>query len=392
MSDSKKRFAIGKKMYVFIIATILFAVASVCALSYVISASQIDNYFKRLTNNSARIVASQIDAAFLKELRQLAESEEYQALREQAEETDNDSLVIEYLREKGMWDRYEEQRNFLIDFVNNMDDIKYLYAIVWGDAGADHDMYLLDADDVPFYETGYYEEREAEFAGTDPTKEFDPVISHGDWGWLCSRYVPVYDEDGQIICHIGCDVGMEDVMKERYANLTYVIVSAIVCTIIVLAGAFVFINRTVVWPLNRLTKEMAKFSPSENANYEDAGVIKLDVKSNDEIRDIYEEIRSQQMRIVDYVNNIIAIRRDKERAEDEARSKDEMLGKIAKDAYKDALTGIGNKAAYIRKINALNEEIQGGLTDFAVVMIDVNGLKAINDNYGHSSGDLYLKG
>ncbi|MBP5281858.1 MAG: diguanylate cyclase, partial [Lachnospiraceae bacterium] len=219
-----------------------------------------------------------------------------------------------------------------------------------------------------------------------------PVISHGDWGWLCSGYYPVYDEDGSIICHIGCDVGMDDVMKERRENLTYVIISAVVCTVIVLVGAFVFINRTVVWPLNKLTKEMAKFSPSENANYEDAGVIKLDIRSNDEIRDIYEEIHSQQMRIVDYVNNIIAIRRDKERAEDEARSKEEMLGKIAKDAYKDSLTGIGNKTAYVQKINALNEQIQNGLKEFAVVMIDVNCLKIINDQYGHSSGDLYLKG
>ncbi|MBO7339742.1 MAG: hypothetical protein J6U66_06710, partial [Lachnospiraceae bacterium] len=251
MKETKKRFAIGKKMYLFIFATILFAVASVCALSYVISASQIDNYFKRLTSNSARSVASLMDAAYLKELSEAVQSEEYQAIREVAEETEDDTEVIAFLQEKGLWEKYEEQRNLMITYVDDMDDIKYLYAIKWGTAEENLDMYLLDADDVPIAETGYYELREAEFEGTDPTKEIAPVISHGDWGWLCSGYYPVYDEDGSIICHIGCDVGMDDVMKERRENLTYVIISAVVCTVIVLVGAFVFINRTVVWPLNK---------------------------------------------------------------------------------------------------------------------------------------------
>jgi len=389
---SQKRFAISLKMYIFIVSMILFVVIAVSALAYVINVSQLDGYFKRLTSNSAKNVAALMDVEFLKELRTLAESEEYQALREQAEAEDDDTLVIAYFQEKGVWEKYQEERNKLVTYVQNMEDVKYLYAIAWGDAEAKYDMYLLDADDVPFYETGYYEEREAEFEGTDPTKDIAPVISKGDWGWLCSGYATVRDENGEIVCHVGCDVGMEDVMKARMQNLIYMSISAIACTIIALAGAFLFINRTVVWPLNALTKEMKKFSPSEKGDYKEAGVINVEVKSRDEIRDIYDEIHSMQVRIVDYIKNITVIQREKEKAEDEARSKEEMIGKISKDAYKDALTGIGNKASYVTKINELNEEIKSGKTEFAVVMIDVNCLKIINDNYGHSAGDTYLKG
>lgn len=390
--DNEKRFSIGPKMYLFILTTILFVVVGVSALSYVINVSQIDGYFKRLTSNSAKNVAAFADADFLKELRQTAESEEYQALRDQAEEEDNDELVIDYFREKGIWEKYQAERNRLITYVQNMEDVKYLYAIVWSDIDGKYDMYLLDADDVPFYETGYYEEREAEFAGTDPSGDIEPVISKGDWGWLCSGYAAVRDENGKIICHIGCDVGMEDVMKARVTNLTYVILSAIACMVIALAGAFLFINRTVVWPLNALTKEMKKFSPTEDGDYEKAGVIKVTVNSHDEIRDIYDEIHFMQVRIVDYVKNVIVIMREKEKAEDDVRNKEEMIGKISKDAYKDALTGVGNKAAYGKKITELNEEIKDGMTELAVVMIDVNCLKIINDHYGHSAGDVYLKG
>lgn len=52
----------------------------------------------------------------------------------------------------------------------------------------------------------------------------------------------------------------------------------------ILAGAVVFVNKTVVSPLVRLTEGMKRFDPDEEKGYEQAGVITVDVKSNDEIR------------------------------------------------------------------------------------------------------------
>lgn len=392
MEAKKRRFTLDKKMYLFIFTMIFFTVASVCLFSYVINVSQIDGYFKQLTLENAQNVASLVDADFYKELRALAETEDYQAIRDQAEEADDEELVINYLQEQGVWDKYQEERNRLIKYIENMQSVKYLYVIAWGDKDAMLDMYLMDADDVPVYETGYYEEREEEFAGMDPQEDIPPVISNGDWGWLCSGYARVYDDEGNLICHVGCDVGMDDIIQERRENLNYVIMSAFFCMIIVLMGAFLFVNKAVVQPLKSITKEMKKFSPTENAGYKDAGVINLELESNDEISDIYQEIHSMQTRIVDYIQNITAIRRDKEKAEDDARNKEEMIGKISEDAYKDALTGIGNKAAYVRRITELNDKLRESAVDFAVVMIDVNCLKIINDHYGHTAGDNYLKG
>ena len=72
--------------------------------------------------------------------------------------------------------------------------------------------------------------------------------------------------------------------------------------------------------------------------------------------------------------------------------KDKQIGEISQEAYKDALTGVGSKAAYNKAINELNADIKNGLTEFAIVMVDMNDLKLINDDYGHKSGDLYIKG
>ena len=61
-------------------------------------------------------------------------------------------------------------------------------------------------------------------------------------------------------------------------------------------------------------------------------------------------------------------------------------------AYQDALTGVKNKGAYNVSARMLNDTIRlSHSTKFALVMLDCNDLKKINDQYGHEKGDLYLK-
>lgn len=73
-------------------------------------------------------------------------------------------------------------------------------------------------------------------------------------------------------------------------------------------------------------------------------------------------------------------------------SRDRQIGEIRQEAYKDALTGVGNKALYNKKVDEINKHIVDKDAEFAVVMIDLNNLKRINDEHGHKSGDVYIKG
>lgn len=393
MEGKNNRFSVGKKMYLFIGLTVFLAAFGMAVISYVINADQIDRYFKNLTITSARNFASFVDADYFRELKAAAASDEYQAIREQAEENDDESLVEDYLREKGLWDGYVENREILIRYLSNMDDIKYLYIIEIGDKDALHDMYLMDDDNEPIYETGFYEEREPELMGIDASKEVEPTISHGDWGWLCSAYVPILDENGNLICNVGCDVAMDEIMVQRRRNLLYTAVGAFLLTALVLTLAILIVDRSIVKPLNRITVEMKKFSPAEGKDYDASGVIDLGIGSRDEIEDIYQGIKEMQLNIVDYLNDLEAMQRDKERAENDIKDKEKQIGQISREAYRDPLTGVGSKAAYSRKISELNGLI-GKHEDavFAIVMVDVNRLKQINDNYGHSFGDAYLRG
>ncbi len=78
--------------------------------------------------------------------------------------------------------------------------------------------------------------------------------------------------------------------------------------------------------------------------------------------------------------------------EREIQVRDEQIGQISQEAYRDPLTGVGSKAAYDNKVAELNEQLANGLTEFALVMVDMNNLKQINDEFGHKAGDLYIKG
>ena len=391
MEHIERRFSIGKKMYVFVLGVVVLTIAGIWFLSYRLTSNQIDRYYKRLTMNSAENYASFVDVDYIRELRAVAESDEFQELRDLAEETDDESLIQTYLEEHGLWENYVEQREIMRTYVENMDDIDYLYIVAWApekaDDGEHYDMYILDADDVPLYETGYYEQREPEFGDFDPRSETEAIISNGDWGWLCSGYAPVFDDEGHLICTVGCDVSMEDVMADRRDNMISLSISAVIYTVIVLIAAFLVVTKYVVNPLNRISAEMKKFSPQTDRSYEESGVINLKSTrhTQDEIDDIYNEIRSMQIRIIDYIDDITAIKKEKEKVESEATQ-------ISMEAQKDALTGIGNKKAYDNKTSELNEASASGNAEFAILMMDINYLKTVNDNYGHDNGDKYIKG
>jgi diguanylate cyclase (GGDEF)-like protein len=64
-------------------------------------------------------------------------------------------------------------------------------------------------------------------------------------------------------------------------------------------------------------------------------------------------------------------------------------------AYQDAMTGVRNKGAYTLFERKLNDAIRSSKPEeparFAIIMLDCNDLKRINDTYGHEKGDEYLK-
>jgi diguanylate cyclase (GGDEF)-like protein len=70
--------------------------------------------------------------------------------------------------------------------------------------------------------------------------------------------------------------------------------------------------------------------------------------------------------------------------------KNKSTEKLFKLAYTDVMTGAYNRNAYEERLKKLRKP-SANLRDITVIVIDVNGLKKINDTYGHHTGDEALK-
>lgn len=68
-----------------------------------------------------------------------------------------------------------------------------------------------------------------------------------------------------------------------------------------------------------------------------------------------------------------------------------MYQQALHDAHKDPLTGIGNRAAFNETMKREIELAHRHTTPLAMIVIDIDYFKKINDNYGHYVGDCILK-
>ncbi|MBR5596754.1 MAG: diguanylate cyclase [Lachnospiraceae bacterium] len=67
------------------------------------------------------------------------------------------------------------------------------------------------------------------------------------------------------------------------------------------------------------------------------------------------------------------------------------MDRISDLAYTDALTSVKSKTAYNEEVRRINHNVQNGFHQFGVIVFDLNGLKEINDTFGHDVGDMYIK-
>ena len=85
------------------------------------------------------------------------------------------------------------------------------------------------------------------------------------------------------------------------------------------------------------------------------------------------------------VTNIDAqVKREQEYAHNLSAARDK--------ANLDELTGVKNKHAYVDVEVRINDMIESdSAPEFAIVVCDLNGLKIVNDTYGHQAGDQFIK-
>ena len=121
-------------------------------------------------------------------------------------------------------------------------------------------------------------------------------------------------------------------------------------------------SRHITKPLKDLTAAAEEIN---GGNYD----VHLDYKGNDEIGVLTTTFNHLIEDLGTYINDLSSL------------------------AYADALTKVRNKSAFNIVIDELQSRIDRGEEDlrFGIAIFDCDGLKDINDAYGHDKGDVYLR-
>lgn len=136
---------------------------------------------------------------------------------------------------------------------------------------------------------------------------------------------------------------------------------AIAASLILAASVLitVLITRRMVRPLRELNLAAKRIAGGDLS-------ISLTHQTKDEVgtlADSFQQTVNHLQKYIDYINGL---------------------------AYRDSLTGVKNKTAYQDASHRVEEQMRLGRPEFAVLVCDINGLKDINDTFGHDFGDMLI--
>lgn len=178
------------------------------------------------------------------------------------------------------------------------------------------------------------------------------------------------------------DISMDDIASWRNRVLTILLGIQLFLTMLVIIFAVILVNRALVRPINQLSQAATDYRREEDvANH--SNFAKLDIHTHDEIEELSESMKQMERDLNDKISNLL-------QTTNELTASRREVNKMNEIALKDAMTGVQNKRAYD---NAMQMLAQSAADDpgFGLAVIDLNGLKMINDSYGHEKGDIAIK-
>ena len=271
---------------------------------------------------------------------------------------------------------YQKIADLLITVKNvQMDsDIKYIYITK---KSGDGFVFVLDPDPENPADFGeevvYTEAQNNAWLGTAGVDD-EPL--EDEWGNYYSAWSPVKDSFGRVVAVVGIDFSA-DRINEQIASQTELAV--IIGLLFIFTGAAVVLIltsklrsriRELDGELSVLSTDLNKLSEEikdQNVPEKPLEISETKTDSKDVIVSLSERVRSMEVELKGYINY------------------------INDQAYKDSMTGVGNRTAYLDRVKELNTEIESGSARFSVAIFDINGLKNVNDNYGHEIGDYIIK-
>ena len=316
------RLSLAVKMNLVTTGMILLVAGGLLLISYIVQGRRVTAMYYNRVETAATNAADLVDPDLLRSFRDKVLSEEFSTVRDAALSAGNPDIVKNYLESQPSY-YYEELRNEEANSgegIDHYESLAFDYEVLSYDMRVARsgavvtDVYIqYDKDGVTrnlvdpnedFLYLGSIEEELPEFAAMEDNGYFPATVHKSRYGWLCSAYVPIKDtETGEAIAVVGADVDMNTIMQARKEFLVNSIIFVLLLTGLCILLNIFLIRRLAVDPLKKLTDAACGFAAVDR-EYTKDDIIHVDIKSNDEIGDLYHEIQEMQSRIVDYTGRM----------------------------------------------------------------------------------------
>ena len=341
--------------------------------AYVGNRRQVDDLYKTRTSQTSATIAANLDPAVISSLADIVMTDEYQVLRAEAEEAEDDALIERYLEEKGLLSDVRKLLESLASY-RDLQGAKYVYL---QDVMADTSVNLADADE-PLTYIGTIEKNAEEFEGFTSNTHIDPTVSYTEeYGWLCSTYDPVLNDKGEAVCLVGVDIEMTDIINTSRSFLWKMLTVSAFLVLGMMLLIVLMISRTVTRPLSMLSRATDEFA-DPTVEYSRKKVIDLPIASKDEIGDLYQKTRNMQQNLLEYMDNLTKVTAEKE----QIRAELNVATQIQADMLPRIFPAFPNRQEFdIYATMDPAKEVGGDFYDFflvdddhlAVVVADVSG-------------------
>ena len=273
---------------------------------------------------------------------------------------------------------YQQQLRILRTFQDNI-ELEYIYGI--RDMGDNTFTFTIDpAVDDPGEFGSPILTTDALIAASKGTPSVDNQAYTDEWGRFYSAYSPVFDSSGKVAGIVGVDFNADWFDSKLQENTRYILLVSFMSLIV---GALVVLALTsqIRKKFIDLKYDVEKMATDLKQLTDEAKTIsKIDL--NYHLTDL--DANSKAYNDNDDIDNI------KHRISDMHKELKNYLSFAQMQAYKDSMTGVSNKTAYLELIHNIDKDIAAGNAKFSVVVFDINGLKKANDYFGHEEGDKII--
>ena len=246
---------------------------------------------------------------------------------------------------------------------NSSGEFAYIYLV--RQVSENEYVFTIDPDeDEPASFGSPIEETYALKSAANGTAAFDKEPFTDEWGTFYSAYSPIKDSNGDVTMIVGIDVWAYWYNNTVWSSSrSIIIISAISVASGIIVGILINLRISRRFKLlsnefDDLEEDVRTLITEIKAPIASASGETFEIEGDRQMVSLRKRIHITQKEIQDFI------------------------AYIKQQAYVDALANVGNRASYILRTKQISLE-----SSFAVILYDINGLKYINDNFGHETGD-----